>query len=524
MIIDVVACTLAVLKLAGGTSKPKFDETFAIAVVRTRVPFVVMRSYIASELVASHMWWCYRIDDTRQHVVAGLPSEPILAEAGACWMHHAVHLNPIFEKFSTSITAGFIDVGEGGETVAQLNLILGRDCAAVHLRKDVSPVKGEPPVVTSTVMRRQVNAEVREVDQVEKGDDRDPGFLAADSVLFSGAIGVLSFLEATFTAAAVGELRRASKRLAFLTGLPDPVEVGQISFTHFVPMFDRVTNMRDLATLFSRGAAVKCPPGCPGVDLIIPVLMPGRTGDYSLLAENMTFILVQVKNYQLRGQDQSYPDSATRHNSPQRCGLDTFPQHLYISLYMGLDLHPASYKVWHPGSNLENDFTAPEGLEKYAKLLQRLGEDDGTECQALRKEAQEIWRTHKRNTHTKRTKRKLASEVEDGEPSDGAQDGISECPDTHWVVDLADAVRKRRQIAISLLGLRDSLYICLEGKEVVLQCLMSVLRGPTNPLKTASVNDRAILARMMYPMSMEKVREVEEYVDEEALPSEIDLL
>ncbi|KAI9316917.1 hypothetical protein DFJ73DRAFT_786760 [Zopfochytrium polystomum] len=427
--------TLAIVKLAGGSPNPEFDETFAIAVIRTRVPFVVLRSHVATDLVASHMWWCLGIDDTRQHVVAGLPSEPVLAEAGACWTHIASYRDSIFQYFRKAVTAGFIDVGEGGETVAQLVLILGRDSAAASLGRSVSPISGEPPVVQA---RRQL---------------LDRAYTAADSCLFSGAVSVLAFLEATLPTVAVQQLRGASALLASQTGLPDPVTEGKVSFTHFVPMFERVTSMRDLATLFSRGAAVKCSPGCPGVDLIIPVLMPDVTGNFRILEGNMSFLLVQVKNYHLRGQDRSFPDSATVDNSPQRCGLDPFPQHLYLSVYMGLDFDPAK--------------------------------------------ARDLWRQHQKQKKRVRLEKSTRLTIERADSVGSAARGGEESgtdPADSLVVNLVEALRKRRQVAISLRGFNERL----------------------NPLSSATEKSKAVLARMTYPSSVAKMRSVEAYTGDDS--------
>ncbi|KAI9336654.1 hypothetical protein DFJ73DRAFT_20226 [Zopfochytrium polystomum] len=514
--------TLAIVKLAGGSPNPEFDETFAIAVIRTRVPFVVLRSHVATDLVASHMWWCLGIDDTRQHVVAGLPSEPVLAEAGACWTHIASYRDSIFQYFRKAVTAGFIDVGEGGETVAQLVLILGRDSAAASLGRSVSPISGEPPVVQSPPMSVKVSAEnlTTETEQNPSQTEArrqllDRAYTAADSCLFSGAVSVLAFLEATLPTVAVQQLRGASALLASQTGLPDPVTEGKVSFTHFVPMFERVTSMRDLATLFSRGAAVKCSPGCPGVDLIIPVLMPDVTGNFRILEGNMSFLLVQVKNYHLRGQDRSFPDSATVDNSPQRCGLDPFPQHLYLSVYMGLDFDPAVCQVLAPVAGLDKDDRV--GFGEYALLLHQ-GRWTA-ELQNLRQKARDLWRQHQKQKKRVRLEKSTRLTIERADSVGSAARGGEESgtdPADSLVVNLVEALRKRRQVAISLRGFNERLYPCLAGKPAVLQCLGDILRGPSNPLSSATEKSKAVLARMTYPSSVAKMRSVEAYTGDDS--------
>ncbi|KAI9316581.1 hypothetical protein DFJ73DRAFT_929305 [Zopfochytrium polystomum] len=494
--------TLAIVKLAGGSPNPEFDETFAIAVIRTRVPFVVLRSHVATDLVASHMWWCLGIDDTRRHVVAGLPSEPVLAEAGACWTHIASYRDSIFQHFRKAVTAGFIDVGEGGETVAQLVLILGRDSAVASLGRSVSPISGESPVVQSPPMSVKVSAEdlttetEQNPSQTEARRQRlNRAYTAADSCLFSGAVSVLAFLEATLPTVAVQQLRGASALLASQTGLPDPHERPGHPFLAWRgrKVFSRV----------------------PGVDLIIPVLMPDVTGNFRILEGNMSFLLVQVKNYHLRGQDQSFPDSATVDNTPQRCGLDPFPQHLYLSVYMGLDFDPAVCQVLAPVAGTDKDDRV--GFGEYALLLHQ-GRWTA-ELQNLRQKATDLWRQHQKQKKRVRLENSTGLTVERADIVGSAArggEGSGTDPADSLVVNLVEALRKRRQVAISLRGFNERLYPCLAGKPAVLQCLGDILRGPSNPLSSATEKSKAVLARMTYPSSVEKMRSVEAYTGDDS--------
>ncbi|KAI9352536.1 hypothetical protein DFJ73DRAFT_830066 [Zopfochytrium polystomum] len=136
---------LAVSKLAGG-GRVSFDPTpnitapMAASFIRARVPYLVYQSELASELIASNMWWCMSISDERDHIVAGMPSEPILADAAALWMHNAENRLEILKLFSYLSSRSAIDIGHGGEIVAQLLLILGRDTAVWKSSKNLSNV------------------------------------------------------------------------------------------------------------------------------------------------------------------------------------------------------------------------------------------------------------------------------------------------------------------------------------------------------------------------------------------------
>ncbi|KAJ1561795.1 hypothetical protein HK405_002832, partial [Cladochytrium tenue] len=265
--------TIAIKKLAAGGNTPTFDEAFAAAVVRPRVPFLVHRSDLASELVASYMWWCHGISEPHQHLVVGLPSEPVIADAGACWLH----FGKILTKFAEAVSRGDVDVGNGGEVVAQLIVIFGRDSAMAGLSKGFA---------TSSVAAPGIE-EPREQDQLS------PLFVATSAKTFTGELDVYIFLQHTFASELVRGIAETSAELSQRTGLADPVRVGKLSFTHFVPLYEKATDPRELAVLFGRSAAIRCANGTAGVDLIIPVLMPDKNGKYYVLGENMTSILVQ---------------------------------------------------------------------------------------------------------------------------------------------------------------------------------------------------------------------------------------
>ncbi|KAJ3374856.1 hypothetical protein HDU84_000729 [Entophlyctis sp. JEL0112] len=139
----------AIRKMNGGFTNlaiPEFELPFAATVIRSRVPFVVHRFELASELVASHMWWCVQISDDRQHLVVTMPSEPVIAEAGACWLNDVGHRIEILKIFVNALSQMYFDVGTNGETVAQLVLIFGRDRVrrALPEESDSSPVRPIP--------------------------------------------------------------------------------------------------------------------------------------------------------------------------------------------------------------------------------------------------------------------------------------------------------------------------------------------------------------------------------------------
>ncbi|KAJ1555818.1 hypothetical protein HK405_012449 [Cladochytrium tenue] len=264
-------------KLVGGLNFDKkfpMNEAHAATIIRTRVPFVVHRADLAGELVASHMWWCLYISPDRNQIVSTMGSEPILSEAGAIWMKKRGE--DVLKLFTGMVQRSMVDIGHGGEAV--------------------------------------------------------PGTI---NHYYTGVLDLKDFIGATFNVRFLRMLAAESRKLSEITRQPDPIAVGKVSFTHFVAASRRMPSMPELALLFSRGAAIMCPPGTPGVDLLIPVILPNESGKYVINGDNMTVVLISVKNNKSRAKINGYRRCATEFNSAYRCGLDLLPRHIYLSLYVG---------------------------------------------------------------------------------------------------------------------------------------------------------------------------------------------
>ncbi|KAI9325467.1 hypothetical protein DFJ73DRAFT_965817 [Zopfochytrium polystomum] len=457
---------LAVSKIAGGGTAsmempPKITPEGAATVIRARVPFLVYRTELAKELVASHLWWCMGVSPKRDHIVVGMPSEPIISDAAACWMHSNQNRSAVLQVFSSLVSKSAVAVGHSGEVVAQLLLVLGRDSA----------------------MRKTQRIKTK------SSTDQSPHV----TTFYFGALSVTDFLRSTFSTTLAEALAEESMKRSQFTNLPDPIAKGKVSFTHFVQMFEPVTDLTELTLLFTRGAAVCCKTVNPGVDLIIPVLLPNRENHYVTYAENMTFILVQVKNYADRGKDPMFTFTSTKGNSAHRCGLGPFPKHLYISIYMGLGGNSSNFEVLEPTSELgrlQKTFLS-EHLQRY---LTPIGGAYCSEYEACRQ--------------TLHSTLALTEEVEHA--------------------------RRCRQISAAAFGLDESIYPCVQSWTVeksgktrtvvvdkspngeqlthdVVSSLKKLLRSPSNPILAEKRPERQqILRRMCYPSSLSALRESEQ--------------
>ncbi|KAJ1566607.1 hypothetical protein HK405_009114, partial [Cladochytrium tenue] len=294
------------------------------------------------------------------------------------------------------------------------------------------------------------------------------------------------FLSSTFDAEFVKKLAAQCAARSAATGLPDPMKCGFVSFTHFVPLHTRVNDMRQLAILFARSAAIRCSPGTPGVDLVIPVIMPNAEEEYVVHADNMSYILVQIKNYALRGKDAGYPASATEFNSAVRCGLDSMPQHLYLSLYLALGGSKCYYEVL----DKDKQFSLPGGVPSGYKKFIRPRKANRADYQTLRREAQTAFSEYKK---------KLKSEKKSHSSSEAAS----------WPESLSKVARQSRQTSGAVFGLDTNQYPCLAvtttSSESVVESLMQMLRAPLNPLDHVKEPERDLLQRMVYPSNLTKM-------------------
>ncbi|KAI9352537.1 hypothetical protein DFJ73DRAFT_830068 [Zopfochytrium polystomum] len=271
--------------------------------------------------------------------------------------------------------------------------------------------------------------------------------------------------------------------------------------------------MAVLALLFARGAAVWCRVGTVGVDLIIPVLMPDRNNEYVIHADNMTYVLVQVKNYADRAKDKNFPHSATAGNSALSCDLDTVPRHMYLSLFLSFGGKTAKVEILEPTLDLPNlkaklppsstlfNFVVPKDgphSEIYSNLRKTLCEEI---AEQQRQEELAGKRVGKRKRDPSTDNSKLANDIS-----------------------ITEVLRRFRQLSIAVLGFSQDLYSCIIPATAspknapglsndIFQHLKKLLRGPPNPVQRASDPKEAeILKRMVYPSSLDMLRASESAV------------
>ncbi|CAI2192361.1 9871_t:CDS:1 [Funneliformis geosporum] len=322
---------LAASKLVGGGNRfielwnNKYTKSMhqleALSILRSRFPFYVCRSDISSELIAGYLSWCLFISEDRWLVNSTMPSEAVIAEAGACWMSKPKILDELLEHLIKAVTSGCIDAGQGGEISAQILAILARDKVALRIN---TPLE----------------------------DDIIP--------FMSSPIFLKEFLRDLLNSSIVDGLAKRSSNLSKKTKLTDIIECGKIAFTHFVYV-DRIPNIAEMLMLFSRGAAICCRRGQPGSDLIVIVLLPNENNQYLLQEQYITYLLIQVKNYHNRAKDPEYKSSATTKLSTAFTGLDQVPRHLYLSMYMGF----GGKMAWHEFPEPEIAVKAQANMNDY---------------------------------------------------------------------------------------------------------------------------------------------------------------
>ncbi|KAL7746952.1 hypothetical protein RI367_007664 [Sorochytrium milnesiophthora] len=310
-------CKLACGKLVGGSRRPlnEFEyldpampETFRtfllklnvlqlLSILRSRVVFNVCRPEYSAELVAGYMWTCTYLAPDRRFLLSSMPSEPVLAEAGAHWMANMAMRTEVVRALGGRSDTNSVDVGQRGEIVAQLLLIFAHDACALQTRV----------IPTNDWVRPYMSA---------------PFTLAA-------------FLRQLVGCRVLEQLRLRSREMAARNKLPDLVDKGMLAFTHF-GYVNEPLQRKHLLPLFRRGAAVCCMQGQTGVDLLLIVLLPDADGQYRVCEENLSYVLVQVKNYKNTTRCTDFVMAATAHLSAAAVGIEDLPRHTYLSLLMSL--------------------------------------------------------------------------------------------------------------------------------------------------------------------------------------------
>jgi hypothetical protein len=298
-IIDLMSIARA--KLLGGTdySYTRLDEcpalppAEALAILGVRMCLdLVPQCQLSHDMVAQNMRTLYHISESRDSIITGYFSEPVLVQAAAqltnCFPMHAPspRWTPLLESLLQSLKNGQVNAGFRGELVARILLVMSWD--ACCLKEDA---------------QRQSFA----------------------SGVFLKAVPLISFLDSLLF---LGDDVTADLSKSFRNGK----QRAWVRCSHFVKI-DYVPKAAQLLELFRRGAAAVTKELQAGTDLIIPIAFC-QNQNVKITEEMVTCMFVQVKNR--KGPDPGYPDTATTLQTPDATGIQIAPNLPYLSLYMSL--------------------------------------------------------------------------------------------------------------------------------------------------------------------------------------------
>ena len=244
---------------------------------------------------------CLAATEGFYNMVTISPSEPLLAEASWTVMKRSLGPKVAPSALLTHINESYLNVGDRGEVVAALLLLLARD-KAIQDRITSHP-GGKPP--------KGVSPRDFKYDGVTKGRIVTvPEFVDA---LVPSNSSVRYWVETR-------EPTCCSPGYSPSTPLASAFQKGHIYFNHFIKVHHfQMVNRDNLWRLFCRGAAIICANNQHGIDILIPILM-----GTILRPEFITAIFVQVKN------DGSFTDHVV---TPLFTMMDPF----YVGLFSGDD-------------------------------------------------------------------------------------------------------------------------------------------------------------------------------------------
>lgn len=295
---------VALEKLIGGLDSSLVEQgkvscstemAMALLGCRFALNFHAFASFVPT-LCASHMATCLFIHQNPEHIVAGYPSEPVLAEASARATHRydAFRIDILLEHLISQVKQGVVEAGYRGELVAKIILLLARDLAVVG---------GETPATANDSTTSVIDAcTVQQYLDTLCGKETVAKYLKAECP-------VQDFQ-------------------AFLQG--------HVYFTHFVYIVYTPT-LEQMKKFFMRGAAIFCRRMQQGIDCIIPVFLHN---------DHWSYILVSVKNYCSNSNESSL--APTKSNAA-KAGINEPESYPYLLLFM--DVGPElKCKVERPGN------------------------------------------------------------------------------------------------------------------------------------------------------------------------------
>ena len=147
------------------------------------------------------------------------------------------------------------------------------------------------------------------------------------------------------------------------------LSTARVYFTHFVQV-DYTPNKEKLLGLFCRGAAVLCKPAQCGVDFLVPILFAGKKKEYELTEENISAVLVQVKNEQSK----KYPANKINISKMRasKFGLESTAGTSYFCLYVQFAGSPLQSALVR-SEELPDDW--PEGMD-----AETIDEEEERQC------------------------------------------------------------------------------------------------------------------------------------------------
>ena len=310
---------LARAKVLGGRSFPvpyperkqilgQSEEALAILGIRACID-LVPQCQLSQDLVAQHMRTLYSISASRDAVVTGYFSEPVLVLAAA-QLSNSIHSGweVLLEALVRSLRNGQAAAGFRGELVARLLLLMAWDRCVLRGLEGPASTHG----VDVIVFRDFLNSV--------------PLMQFLISLLRLG-VEVEADLSATFGRA-------------------------WVRCTHFVKI-DYVPDSLQLLELFKRGAAAVTTVNQAGTDIIIPIILCDND-TVEVTASMVSCIMGQIKNR--RDGDTGYPETATSLQTPAATGIEIGQGLPYISLYMsfGPKLGPNNKFIDTPTRRIRN--------------------------------------------------------------------------------------------------------------------------------------------------------------------------
>ncbi|EJU02202.1 hypothetical protein DACRYDRAFT_21934 [Dacryopinax primogenitus] len=129
--------TFAMEKLLGTSATSHYDDGQNLAILARRIP-IDMRTNTSAALMltnrqlAQHMRVLYAVTDDNETLITGSPSEPIVSEGAKTAMSHTGF--DVVNALGGILKSPGISVGERGEMMAELLLILASDAATVEAK------------------------------------------------------------------------------------------------------------------------------------------------------------------------------------------------------------------------------------------------------------------------------------------------------------------------------------------------------------------------------------------------------